>query len=270
MLAQPGCQWLATMDDGRFFDGATGRVFTWDGEDFVSTDQLADDFLLTPPAPRGMVHVRAVHPASLTARIGELTERVFRDWRAASPAGWRVHGPASEPSDIAALSAHCLSVAAASVVAWWWSAHRAAGRRRAASAALSVDRLAAASPGARGATTEAVDPLDPSALDSFGAAVRRTHARTALLGHALGYSRSHVPRASRDLVPGCAVFGPPRSPLSVRRRSPGRGRTQARLSRSRSGAVGCAYPLRTGSTSPGSPHPLEEYLQLAQRLHDGD
>lgn len=270
MLAQPGCQWLATMDDGRFFDGATGRVFTWDGEDFVSTDQLADDFLLTPPAPRGMVHVRAetVHPASLTARIGELTERVFRELTGSAPAGWGVHEPASEPWDIAALSAHCLSVAPrpSSLVV---VGQPRPGTDAPAIATLSVDRLAAGVHEALEVLTEAVDPLDPSALDSFGAAMHQAHARTALLGHALGYS--HLARPARftgTSVPGCAVFGP--SALSAF------GAPEALAAagpRARLVGVAPAQSLCVRYEQehvPGSPHPLEEYLQLAQRLHDGD
>lgn len=266
LLSQPGRRWLATQPDGTFFDGFTGRVVEWDGETFRGVDRLAEEFLQSPARPDGMMHVRAetVHPASLGARIGVLAERAFREVTGSAPAGWGVHEPATEPWDPAAVTAFCFDRAPSDASLVVVGAPRP-GTDAASVGVLTVRRTASGVHESLELLAEAVDPLDAAQLDSFGAAMHAARARTALLGHALGFRRLARPaRFTGVSVPGCAVFGPETLKACGAPEALGEAGARSRL-------LGVAphqsllvrYPQEP---VPGEPHPLEDYARLVRVL----
>ncbi|EMY32298.1 hypothetical protein D477_020908, partial [Arthrobacter crystallopoietes BAB-32] len=210
MLAEPGCQWLATTAEGTFFDGFTGRVHQWDGAAFQPLDEIGEDFLLTPALPSGLVHVRAetMHPASHSTRIGGFTAQLFTELTGAAPTGWGVAEPVSEPWDEAAVTAHCFERApetAFLVVV----GHPRVGTAAPVIAVVTVERSFHGVHESVELLVESPEPLDAGQLDSFSARMHRNHARTAVLGHALAFSSLARPaRFTGVSVPACAVFGP--------------------------------------------------------------
>ena len=209
LLSEPGCQWLATSADGTFFDGFTGRVHSWNGEVFEPLDELAEDFLLTPRTPGGLLHVRAetMHPASLGTRIGDFTAQLFTELTGHPPVGWGRSEPVSEPWDTAAITAHCYDRAPEASVLLAVGQPRV-GTAAASIAVVTVERSAAGVHESVELLAESADPLGSDQLEAFAARMHRSHARTAVLGHAVGFSNLARPaRFTGMSVPACAFFG---------------------------------------------------------------
>lgn len=268
LLSEPGCQWLATTTEAGFFDGYTGASFTWDADGFIPVPggQVADDFLLTPRAPAGYVEVLAetLHPASAGARVGVFTEKIFRQLTGAAPTGWGLHEPVSETWQTDALSAFCYGRAprtTALVVVGNPRRHTVPP----SIATLRVERTAKGVHESVRFLAETVDPLEREELDSFGAAMHQAYARTAVLGHGIGYEMLGRPaRFTGSTVPGCAVFGPEAlnsvGPQDAVDAAGPRGRLVG-VPPAQSLVVTYAYePVR------GEPHPLEAYAALTARL----
>ncbi|MBG0738398.1 hypothetical protein IV500_03000 [Paeniglutamicibacter antarcticus] len=117
-----------------------------------------------------MIHVRAstLHPASVTARIGDLAEQVFRELTGSSPAGWGVHEPVSEPWDVAAVTGYCYAGApapAALVVV----GNARPGTNVPTIATLTVERTATGVHESLELLAETTDPLSSAELESFAA-----------------------------------------------------------------------------------------------------
>lgn len=268
LLSTPGCQWLVTTEDGGFFDGFTGQLHTWDADGFsaAGVDAVADDFLLTSTIPSGYVEVRAetIHPASTATRIGVFTEKIFRQLTHAAPVGWGLHEPASEPWNPDRLTMFCFDRAPKPtqlVVVGQPRRHTDAP----SIATVRVERTAIGVHESVQFLTGTADPLDREDLDSFGAMMHQAHARTAVLGHGLGYQELGRPaRFTGATVPGCAVFGPEALRTEGADQALNAAGPRARL-------VGIS-PARslviTYASEPveGEPHPLEAYGMLAAKL----
>ena len=155
-----------------------------------------------------MVQARGeiLHPASEAIRIGEFAAAAFRELTGAEPAGWGIHEPVSEPWDTAELTRYCYQTAPMT------SNIIVVGRPRPGTevpsiGVLTVTRSATGVHESLELFCESVDPLAEDELASFGSAMHRAHARTALAGHAMLLEQLSFPaRFTGVSVPGLRVL----------------------------------------------------------------
>lgn len=212
LLGNSSCSWIATSPTNSLYDGFTGRALQWGTDGVVPRgDEVEEHFLLAEPRPSGYVHVRAeiVHQASFAATVGTFTEAVVEAVTGASPIGWGLHEPVSETWDAAAVSSFSFDRSPRE------SRFVVIGAPRVGSSlpisttgVLTVERTATAVVETIELLVHSDDPLGQAELEAFAEAMHRARARTALVGHGVGYTALTRPaRFTGATVPACAVFG---------------------------------------------------------------
>lgn len=269
LLEEPGCRWLATGADGTLFDGLTGRVHVWEGEEPAAQDALADEFLAAERRQRGYAQMRAstLHPAADSTLAGAFTERMFRAVTGAPPLAWGVAEPATEAWNVAAASGFCRNRSPRStrlVVVGTDAGGQAAGAPGSVGV-MTVERTSRGVLETVEILVRADGPPDAELLQSFAAGAHGARARSAVLGYGLGYDRLNRPaRLTGLVVPQCAVFGP--EAVS------GIGAEAALAAAGPSARLLGPAPFRSLAVEyapepvPGRKHPLEAYADLALLL----
>ncbi|MET1155526.1 DUF6177 family protein [Arthrobacter sp.] len=269
LLQRDGCIWMASAADGTFYNGFTGQQYRWNGDVFAAEEQLAPDYLQAPAGADGVVQARGeiLHPASESTRIGEFAAALFCELTGAEPAGWGIHEPVSEPWDTAELTRYCYDTAPMT------SNIIVVGRPRPGTEVPSIGVLTVtrSSTGVHESVElfcESVDPLTEDELASFGSAMHRAHARTALAGHTMLLDQLAFPaRFTGVSVPACSFFGPEALQLFGPQQALAAAGERARL-------VGVP-PLQSLSVTyhrdptGGRQHPLDEFTALVGKLAGG-
>ncbi|GAB3517481.1 DUF6177 family protein [Arthrobacter monumenti] len=266
LLSLPGCAWIGTTTDGRYYDALTGRMQRWEDEDFTPLEEPSDDFLQSPASPQGMIHLRAdtLHPASAGTRVGSFCETVFSAVTGAAPAGWGLVEPVSEPWDTGELNNYCRSRAPmpTTVVVL---GETEAGTSAPAIAVLSVERTSRGLHERVEMLAGTPEPLGPDELDAFSMSMHQARARHAVLGHGIGYTDLRRPaRFTGTTVPACAVFGPGTLGQTDADQALALAGGQGRLiGRAPARSLAVIYPQEP---APGQQHPLAAYAELAAAL----
>lgn len=111
VLQETGGQWVVRDATGRCLDGLTGRILTWDGASFTEPEvaELDPAWPSPPPTGRGSLSVEltTLHPAGRDLLLAESVETCCRVLADASPLGWGIAEPVSQPWDRRALSSLC-------------------------------------------------------------------------------------------------------------------------------------------------------------------
>lgn len=271
LLDGQSAAWMATGADGGFFDAATGRVQSWDGDGLRPGGAVADDFLSAERLQSAYLHVRAsvFHPASHSTRAGSFTARVFEAVTGSAPVGWGLYEPVSEPWDEAAFSDFChrRSPRSTQLVVLGASpgVPGSPGQAAGSVAVVTVERTRSGVLESLELLAEAAAPLDDAGLDAFLAAMHAARARSAVLAYGLGYTSLARPaRFTGTAVPGCALFGP-----EALAGTPAQ--AALTLAGPRAGLLGTAPAQSLGvryAPEPvaGEAHPLEAYARLALEL----
>ena len=269
LLQREGCIWMASAADGTFYNGFTGQQYRWGGDVFAAEEQLAPDYLQAPAGSDGVIQARGeiLHPASASTRIGDFTAALFTELTGAGPVGWGIHEPVSEAWDVADLTDYCFRLApmTGNIVV--------VGRPRPGTEVPSIGVLTVtrSSTGVHESVElfcESVDPLSDDELASFGSAMHRAHARTALAGHTMLLDRLAFPaRFTGVSVPACSFFGPEALAQFGPQQALAAAGERARL-------VGVP-PLQSLAVtyhrdpSGGRQHPLDEFSELVGKLAGG-
>jgi hypothetical protein len=233
--------------------------------------EVDSSFLLAEPRPRGYVHVRAetVHQASFAAPVGTFTQAVFESLTGHAPVGWGLHEPVSERWDTSAVSSFAFTRSPRSTRLIVVAAPDAASSMPVPAIALmTIERTASAVVESVELLLDSEDPLDSADLSAFADAMHRARARTALVGHGVGYSGLTRPaRFTGSTVPAAAVFGSEAlsatgssRALALAQESGGDARLLG-VAPTRSLTV--LYPQEQ---EVGRAHPLEAYAALARTL----
>jgi hypothetical protein len=193
LLGGTECQWVATSPTNALYDGFTGRSLQWtvDGITPRSEAEVDSSFLLAEPRPRGYVHVRAetVHQASFAAPIGTFTQTVFESLTGHAPVGWGLHEPVSERWDASAVSSFTFTRSPRSTrLIVVGTPDAGSSVPVPAIALMTIERTASAVVESVELLLDREDPLGPADLSAFADAMHRARARTALVGHGVGYS----------------------------------------------------------------------------------
>ncbi len=273
LLSETGCQWVATSPTNALYDGFTGRSLHWTVGGITPRGEAEVDssFLLAEPRPRGYVHVRAetVHQASFAAPIGTFTQVLFESLTGHAPVGWGLHEPVSERWDTAAVSSFAFARSPRSTRLIVVGAPDAGSSVPVPAIALmTIERTASAVVESVELLLDREDPLDPADLGDVTRALHSARARTALVGHGVGYSGLTRPaRFTGSTVPAAAVFGSETisatgssRALALARESGGDARL---LGVAPAHSLAVLYPQEQEL---GGPHPLEAYAALARSL----
>ena len=275
LLGSAGGDWLVTGANGSLYNGMTGREYDWTDVSLTPRDTLADDFLAVEPQQSGYLHVRAttLHPASARTRAGSFTEQIFIAATGLPPRGWGICEPVSESWNVEAASAFChaRSPQTTRLEVVGQAVPQPAGSPAPAGSVgvMTVERTA------RGVleTVELLasiqDPLGPERLAFFAEEAHRARARTAVLGHGVGYHNLNRPaRFTGLVVPRCALFGPETLAAIGPRRALAAVGHGARLTG--------AAPMQSlvveyaADAAAGTLHPVEAYASLAAALGADD
>lgn len=273
LLGGSGCRWIATSPANALYDGFTGQVLEWSADGVAPRDEpeVESHFLLAEPRPSGYLHLRAetVHQASLAARIGTFTETVFVALTGSAPVGWGLHEPVSEPWDAQALSSFTYTRSPRSTRLVVRGTPRAGSSTPVpAIGVLTVERTSDAVVESLEILAESDDPLSSADLAGLAGALHAARARTALVGHGVGYTGLTRPaRFTGSTVPAVALFGP--EALAATGAAPA-----VRLAEESGGDARLlgAAPVQSLAVQypqeeiPGRQHPLEAYASLVGAL----
>lgn len=273
LLGEPGCRWIATSPTNDLYDGFTGRTLEWAAKGVApkAEESVEPHFLLTEPEAAGYAHVRAeiVHQASYGARVGVFTQSVVESLTGSAPLGWGLHEPVSEPWDATAVSDFSLDRSPRSTRLVVVGAPGSGSSRGVPTiGVLTVERTASAVIESVELLLDTDEPLTGADLGEIASAMHGAHARSALIGHGVGYSGLARPaRFTGSTVPACAVFGPealvataPPDAVAWATESGGHARL---LGTAPAQSLVVTYPSHQ---LPGRPHPLEAYASLSARL----
>lgn len=273
LLGETGCRWIATSPTNALYDGFTGQALEWSADGVAPREEAEVEsyFLLAEPRPSGYVHVRAetVHQASFAARIGTFTEAVFEALTGAEPVGWGLHEPVSEAWDATAVSSFTFTRSPRSTRLVVVGAPRSGTSSPVPTIGLvTVERTATAVIESVELLMDDDDPLSPTELAGIADAMHRARARTALVGHGVGYTGLTRPaRFTGSTVPAVAVFGSEALVATgaswAVALAAGSGGDARLLGASPAQSLAVLYPQEEIA---GRPHPLEAYASLAGQL----
>ncbi|GAB1644208.1 DUF6177 family protein [Krasilnikovia sp. MM14-A1259] len=109
-LNGPGTRWVVRHDD-TFYDGHTGRILHWTGEEFAPTDEavISDGFLDESPLPAWHLTIAVTirHRPTSQLTLGAALERLFHTQTGQPPVGWGTAEPATEPWNRDTLTDFC-------------------------------------------------------------------------------------------------------------------------------------------------------------------
>jgi hypothetical protein len=103
-------RWAVRCGAGRWYDGMSGQLLTWDDSAFVPTaGDIASEFLDGSQSTRGSVLLDATvsHAASTSLLLGAIVEACCDELIGGPPAGWGVAEPVTQRWDRVALTALC-------------------------------------------------------------------------------------------------------------------------------------------------------------------
>ncbi len=202
-------RWIVRGGQGRWYDGTTGQLLSWNGDAFVlAGDEIAAEFVegFSPTSGSLVIDATVKHAARSSLVLADIVESCFSELIGASPAGWGVGEPVTQRWDRGELTALCRRRAprpTALVVVGGGSEALALGTLTVARTTAGVVerlRLGVGTP-----------KVDTARLDALGERLARLPAppSTMLTGLQPGRSDGTVePRLTGPVVPQALFVGP--------------------------------------------------------------